>query len=69
MKYFINSITIFLCICGGASLLKGAGVSFDSWYAAPEALSKGLVTVLTLFALAKIMIFVVSLFFQKNKFQ
>ncbi|MBG6240917.1 MAG: hypothetical protein EKE20_02570 [Candidatus Symbiopectobacterium sp. Dall1.0] len=66
MIYIIKSITLLLCIFVGASLLKGAGVGFDSWYAAPEALSQGLVTVLTLFFLAKIALFVISVFFEKE---
>lgn len=66
MIYIIKSITLLLFIFVGVSLRKGAGVGFDSWYAAPEALSRDLVTVLTLFSLAKIVLFIVSLFFKRK---
>ncbi|MCZ4059895.1 hypothetical protein O3W44_13600 [Pantoea sp. LMR881] len=59
----IKYITIFISTLLGASLLKGAGVGYDSWYAAPAGLSKLLIIILTLLALTKISLYLVEFFY------
>ncbi|RWR01709.1 hypothetical protein ED28_11835 [[Pantoea] beijingensis] len=66
MSNYIKGVIIFISVFISASLLKGAGVGFESWYAAPENLSKALVTILSMCAVAKIGIFLSRLFLKKN---
>ncbi|WP_058970100.1 hypothetical protein [Type-D symbiont of Plautia stali] len=66
MHKVISGLVIFVCILLAASLLKGAGVGFESWYAAPQGISQILVIVLTMLGLVKAALYLLQLFFRKN---
>ena len=66
MHKVIKGIVIFISILLAASLLKGAGVGNESWYAAPHNLSQFLVTVLTMWGVVNAGLYLLQLFFRKN---
>lgn len=66
MKKITIGIVIFICVLISASLLKGAGVGFNFWYGAPEAISRFAVTIITMVGLTRGCLFLVERFFRKD---
>lgn len=66
MHKVISGLVIFIFILLAASLLKGVGVGFESWYAAPQGISQILVIILTMVGLVKAALYLLKLFFRKN---
>ncbi|MGD9427058.1 hypothetical protein ACLHDD_18560 [Pantoea sp. NSTU24] len=66
MHKVISGLVIFVCILLAASLLKGAGVGFESWYAAPQGISQILVIVLTMLGLVKAALYFLHLLLRKK---
>lgn len=64
MQKIISGLAIFLSILLAASLLKGAGVGFENWYAAPEGLSQIMVIILTMAAPVRIALYLMKLAFK-----
>lgn len=62
----IKCISIFLGILISASLLSGANVMFESWFAAPEIISKVLIMLLSFIGTIKIINITLSYFILKK---
>ena len=59
-------MSIFLGVLLSASLLSGANVMFQNWFAAPVGISKSLIMLLTLIGTVKAISFVFSFFFKEG---
>lgn len=59
-------MSIFLGVLLSASLLSGADVMFQNWFAAPGGISKSLIMLLTLIGTVKAISFVISFFFKEG---
>lgn len=64
MQKIISGLAIFFSVLAAASLLKGAGVGFEQWYAAPAGLSQIMVIILTMTALVRAVLYVIKLIFK-----
>ncbi|GLR09678.1 hypothetical protein [Mixta theicola] len=65
MKKFIIPMAVFVGILVGSTFLSGAGVGYNGWYSLPAPASNVVVSIATLYAFAKLSIFIVSIFTKK----
>lgn len=63
----IIPVAVFIGSLVGSSFLSGAGVGYFMWYPLPEPISRAVVTISTLYAFAKMFIFIATLLFSRLK--
>ena len=66
-KKIIRYISIFVGILISFSLLSGANVMFERWYAAPKGMSEFLIMICTAISVVKFIDWVLSLLFSKQE--